>query len=102
MIRIPCPYCGARNSSEFAYLGELTVRPPAGSTEPAEWRRYLYEKANPAGWTSEKWYHSSGCRKFFVAERHTVTNEVRTTRPFGEQAVAEQGGAEQAGGEARP
>ena len=89
MIRIPCPYCGPRNSSEFAYLGELTARPPAGAVEPSEWRRYLYEKKNPAGWTDEKWYHSSGCRKFFIVERHTVTNEVRATRLFGDPGGSE-------------
>lgn len=84
MIRIPCPHCGARNSNEFSYLGEIAARPRPDETEPAGWRRYLYEKRNPAGWTTEKWYHVSGCGKYFVAERHTVTNEVRATRLFSE------------------
>jgi len=88
MILLPCPYCGPRNSNEFSYRGEVTVRPPVAGVEPAEWRRYLYEKRNPAGWTTETWYHASGCRKFFHAERHTVTNEVRSTRRFGSDHVA--------------
>lgn len=90
MIRLPCPNCGARNSSEFSYFGELTSRPDVSTAGPAEWRHYLYDKANPAGWTSEKWYHGSGCRKFFVAERNTLTNEVRSTRSFGVQGAAEE------------
>ncbi len=45
-----------------------------------EWRGYLYLRRNPAGWTTETWFHRFGCARFFVAERHTVTNEVRATR----------------------
>jgi hypothetical protein len=37
-------------------------------------------RANPAGWTTETWFHRAGCRQHFVVERHTVTNEVRTSR----------------------
>lgn len=80
MILIPCPHCGPRNSDEFSYLGERSAR-PAPSASPAQWRQYLYLKENPAGWTTEQWYHASGCRKFLIAERHTVTNEIRSTRP---------------------
>ena len=32
---------------------------------------------NPAGWLLENWYCSSGCRRFFTVERHTVTSEFR-------------------------
>lgn len=80
MIRVPCPHCGPRNSDEFSYIGEQKKRPVSNSS-PVEWRKYLYAKANPAGWTTEQWYHSAGCGKFIVAERHTVTNEIRATRP---------------------
>ncbi|HTX00536.1 MAG TPA: sarcosine oxidase subunit delta [Acidimicrobiales bacterium] len=82
MIQLPCPYCGLRNSAEFAYQGESRSRPPAGS-DPATWRSYLYLRHNPAGWTTESWYHRSGCRRFLVVERHTVTNEVRAARLAG-------------------
>ena len=86
MIRIPCPYCGLRNSDEFAYLGEARSR-PEGDVGAAEWRAYLYTRRNPAGWTTESWFHRSGCRKLLVAERHTVTNEVRAASfPRVEQA----------------
>jgi heterotetrameric sarcosine oxidase delta subunit len=85
MIRITCPYCGLRNSNEFAYIGEARPR-PEGAPEPPQWRAYLYTRRNPAGWTTESWFHRYGCRKLIVAERHTVTNEVRSTR-LGEDGV---------------
>ena len=80
MILIPCPHCGPRNASEFRYLGEEKHRPDPATTTPAEWRGYLYDKRNPAGWTTENWFHGLGCRAFFTAERNTVTNEVRSVR----------------------
>jgi sarcosine oxidase subunit delta len=79
MILISCPYCGPRNSNEFTYFGELEARPAVGGVSEAQWRDYLYAEKNPAGLTTEKWQHSAGCGKFFVVERHTVTNEVRRT-----------------------
>lgn len=88
MILIPCPNCGPRNASEFAYEGELKSRPNGDSMTQAEWRRYLYLKNNPLGWTTETWYHSSGCRKFLMAERHTLTNEIRSTWLPGQQGDA--------------
>ena len=88
MILIPCPHCGPRNSNEFAYWGESRPRPPTGTVTPAEWRAYLYLRQNPAGWTTEIWLHRFGCGKFFLAERHTLTNEVRTTRLPADDAEA--------------
>ena len=80
MILLPCPFCGPRNVSEFRYVGELSERPDPKATSTEEWRTFLYVRNNPAGWTTETWFHSAGCRQHFVAERHTVTNEVRSTR----------------------
>lgn len=80
MILLPCPHCGPRNVSEFRHLGEERPRPKPSDTSPSQWRRYLYVKRNPAGWTTETWLHASGCRAFFTVERHTVTNEVRVVR----------------------
>lgn len=93
---LECPWCGPRNVSEFSHVGEQTSRPDPATADPAAWRAYLYLRSNPAGWTTETWYHRAGCRQHFVAERHTVTNEVRTTRPPGAQSPADD--AEQAAG----
>ena len=83
MILMPCPHCGERNVSEFRYLGEERHRPDPRTTGPEEWRGYLYLRRNPAGWTTETWFHALGCRAFFTAERHSVTNEVRAVRLAG-------------------
>jgi len=80
MILLPCPYCGPRNVSEFRYVGEVSERPDPNKTGVEEWRASLYARDNPAGWTTETWFHRAGCRQHFVAERHTVTNEVRAMR----------------------
>jgi sarcosine oxidase subunit delta len=81
MILIPCPYCGPRNSSEFHYMGERSLRPDPNHAGQAEWRAYLHDKRNPAAWTSEKWYHGLGCGRFLYVERHTVSNEIRACVP---------------------
>ena len=90
MILLPCPYCGPRNASEFRYVGELSTRPDPETTDTEGWRTFLYLRANPAGWTTETWFHRAGCRQHLVAERHTVTNEVRASRlPDGERSDRE-------------
>jgi heterotetrameric sarcosine oxidase delta subunit len=61
-------------------VGEISERPDPNETGIEEWRAYLYARNNPAGWTTETWFHSAGCRQYLVAERHTMTNEVRTSR----------------------
>lgn len=99
MILLPCPWCGPRNVQEFAHVGETVTRPAVATTTPGEWRDYLFFRTNPRGWTVEHWFHRAGCRRFFVAERHTVTNEVRATRrPARQRGEAEPEPPDQAGG----
>jgi heterotetrameric sarcosine oxidase delta subunit len=92
MILLPCPWCGPREATEFAHVGEVSARPDPGSATPAQWRGYLYLRANACGWTTETWYHRMGCRRFITVQRHTETNEVRQARasqapvPAGESA----------------
>lgn len=78
MLLIPCVYCGPRNASEFVYADEVLRAPDPNAAPPSVWRRYLYTRANPAGWASEWWYHQSGCRRYFMVERDTRTNEIRS------------------------
>lgn len=77
MILLPCPWCGPRDSEEFGYVGELRARPDPGTTSTGQWRDYLYLRRNAAGWTTERWYHRMGCRRYLVVERDTTTNAVR-------------------------
>ena len=73
-----CPNCGKRNVHEFRFGGESTVRPAPDASQD-EWARYFYSRANVAGVQREWWNHRYGCRKWFMAMRDTVTNQVQET-----------------------
>jgi sarcosine oxidase, subunit delta len=72
----PCPFCGARDESEFHYVGEPKARPePAGSVSDAEWANYLWFNANPKGAAREIWLHLT-CMEMFAMTRDTATSAV--------------------------
>jgi sarcosine oxidase subunit delta len=72
-MRIPCPYCGPRDVSEFAYQGDATLtRPEAG----AEMYDYVYLRDNPAGLHREHWYHAAGCHAWLTVTRNVATHEI--------------------------
>ena len=77
MLRIPCPYCGARDEVEFTYRGDATAARPAPDAGVDAFHDYLYLRRNPRGWQVEWWQHHGGCRAFLKVLRHTVTHEVR-------------------------
>ncbi|MGO9974999.1 MAG: sarcosine oxidase subunit delta [Solirubrobacteraceae bacterium] len=72
---LTCPYCGVREVADFAFGGEVNPRPRQSPTDRELWR-YNYFRRNVAGVQREWWYHRSGCRTWFLAERDTRTNEV--------------------------
>lgn len=74
-MRIPCPYCGDRDSSEFVYRGDasLTRPDPADSEGFAD---YVYLRANPAGPIAEHWYHAQGCRQWIMVIRNSASHEI--------------------------
>ena len=77
-MRIPCPYCGERDVSEFSCLGEDRFRRPDPNAPEAE-RQFvqaLYLRDNVAGEHEELWYHGSGCRSWLRVRRDTRTHEV--------------------------
>ena len=75
---ISCPNCGERNVYEFRFGGEVVKRPEPDAPTNV-WTKYFYARRNVAGAQREWWYHTLGCRKWFVAERDTNTNEVHET-----------------------
>lgn len=75
---LTCPNCGDRSVYEFRFGGELTQRPKPDSSSN-EWTSYFYDRRNTAGTGKEWWYHKLGCRKWIVAVRNTITNEVSET-----------------------
>ena len=85
MLLIECPHCGPRDETEFAYGGEAGIARP---TDPdglsdAEWADYLFNRSNPKGPHRELWVHADGCRRWFEAERDTVTYEIAATHRIG-------------------
>ena len=76
MLSIPCPWCGHRDESEFAYGGEAHVARPPESASDAEWSDYLFMRTNTKGAHRERWQHAFGCRRWFVVARDTTTNSV--------------------------
>ncbi len=86
MLLIPCPFCGARDETEFVYGGDAGVerpRNPETATDEA-WTDYLCFRDNPQGLHRELWFHRDGCRRWITIERDTRTHElgaVRLSRP---------------------
>jgi sarcosine oxidase subunit delta len=87
-MRIPCPFCGDRDVSEFAYLGAAGARRPDADGPDAE--RTFFEavflRDNPCGPHHELWYHGSGCRGWLVVERNTKTHDI-TSADFARDRV---------------
>jgi sarcosine oxidase subunit delta len=80
VLLIECPNCGKRNVSEFRFGGEYNPRPK----EPVEaadssWTDYLFMRENKLGIQVEWWHHRAGCGLWFLAKRHTKTNEIEGT-----------------------
>jgi sarcosine oxidase subunit delta len=71
-MRIPCPFCGQRDSREFTYLGDATSRPPDATDA---FHDYVYLRDNPAGPHREYWQHVFGCRAWLVVTRDTRTHQ---------------------------
>ena len=81
MFLIQCPWCGERDESEFTYGGEAGIKRPLqpDTLSDSEWADYLFMRKNPRGQHFELWNHSSGCRRWFEAERDTVTYKIAAT-----------------------
>jgi sarcosine oxidase subunit delta len=74
-MRIPCPFCGARDSREFVFRGDATPVRPQGDDSGAMFA-YLHLRDNPAGTFEELWYHAQGCRTWLRVTRNTVTHAI--------------------------
>jgi heterotetrameric sarcosine oxidase delta subunit len=83
MLRIPCPFCGTRDETEFRFGGESHVQRPGLEVSDAEWADYLFNRDNPKGLHSERWFHTYGCRQWFNVVRDTVTHEIHAVYEMG-------------------
>lgn len=84
MLRIPCPFCGTRDESEYNFGGESHITRPGVEVSDAEWADYLFNRQNPKGVHYERWCHSYGCNQWFNIARDTVTHEILAIYRMGE------------------
>ena len=75
---MPCPLNGPRNISEFTYGSELKAMPDQNTCSDEEWADYVFNKENRAGVVIEWWMHNASSY-WFLAERHTVSDEILRT-----------------------
>ena len=71
---IPCPHCGARDSSEFFFRGEARPQRPEYDEGTDLFVAHVYDRMNIAGPQVEHWYHAAGCRNWLLVERDTRTH----------------------------
>jgi heterotetrameric sarcosine oxidase delta subunit len=78
MLVIPCPWCGPRDETEFAYGGEADrVQPDSPEdVSDGQWADYLFMRTDSKGRHRERWYHSAGYRSWFNLVRDTTTSPV--------------------------
>ncbi len=83
-MRLTCPHCGDRDLREFTYKGDaLALLRPDETANPQEWVDYVHNRDNPAGTTSELWYHGP-CGSWLVAVRDTTTHVTHRTLSLAE------------------
>jgi heterotetrameric sarcosine oxidase delta subunit len=90
MLSVPCPWCGPRDEIEFRYGGQAHIAYPADpdTIGDAEWADFLFMRDNPRGEWSERWFHTSGCRRWFNVVRDTSTYSIRGPYRIGEDPPA--------------
>jgi len=81
MLRIPCPWCGLRDHSEFVYVGDGTLTRPEPDAGFEPWYDFVYLRDNPRGPHVEVWHHVSGCRQHIQVRRDTLTHEITGAEP---------------------
>lgn len=91
MLRIDCPWCGAREEIEFHCGGQAHIVRPAdpAALDDAGWAEYLFMRDNNKGVFAERWVHSAGCRRWFNVLRNTVTHDIVAVYRLDESRPAE-------------
>jgi sarcosine oxidase, subunit delta len=100
MLLIECPWCGPRAETEFSCGGEAGIARPLDTDQltDKEWGDYLFMRKNPRGVHHEQWLHTQGCRRWFKAQRDTVSYEIQGYETF-ERPLLSMGGDASAPGQ---
>jgi sarcosine oxidase subunit delta len=82
MLLIPCPLCGPRDESEFAYGGDADKRLPPldGKSDVADWHHAVHLRDNPWGSHRELWHHAMGCECWIEVERDSRSHDILGSR----------------------
>jgi sarcosine oxidase subunit delta len=67
---------------EFRYAGDAGVDRPDRTVDDKAWAQYLHFRRNAKGAARELWIHSSGCGRWIVLSRDTVTHVVTGSEPM--------------------
>lgn len=82
MLLLTCPYCNiAAEETELSPGGEAHLKRFGPGSSDADFEAYMFARKNPKGVHFERWRHSYGCGKWFLAARDTATLEVFGTYP---------------------
>lgn len=77
MLILTCPYCGIDcDETELSPGGEAHLKRFGPGSTDEDFEDYLFMRENPRGVHFERWRHSHGCGKWFLAARDTMTLEV--------------------------
>ncbi|NCO85273.1 MAG: sarcosine oxidase subunit delta [Rhodobacterales bacterium] len=82
MLTLHCPHCGTLAAeTELTAGGEAHLKRFGPGSDDDSFEGYLFMRENPKGVHFERWRHSYGCGKWFIAARCTATLEVFGTYP---------------------
>jgi len=82
MLTLHCPYCNENvDETDLHAGGEAHLKRFGPGSSDDDFEDYLFMRENPKGVHFERWHHSYGCGKWFLAARCTATNEVFGTYP---------------------
>lgn len=82
MLLLTCPCCGiTAEETEFSPGGEAHLKRNGPESTDDDYEAYMFQRKNPRGVHFERWRHSYGCGKWFLAARDTLTLEVFGTYP---------------------
>ncbi|WP_261841537.1 sarcosine oxidase subunit delta [Aliamphritea ceti] len=87
MLLIECPWCGRCEQSEFHYGGEAHLTRATSASDNTELTEFLFLRNNVRGDTAERWFHATGCRRWFNAVRNTVDDRFICTYKPGDTAT---------------
>lgn len=83
MKLMTCPVNGVRPISEFICGGAVRPMPDPATTDDATWADYVFHRSSVPQLQQEWWCHTPS-NTWFIAERHTQTDEILRTYLYSE------------------